>query len=69
MKLRWKIAIGVAVLAIAGLGYAGNYFYDYAVVPSEKDFWKEIPLVRMKIRQEMNRRIGLQIQQIVRCGS
>ena len=38
MKLRWKIAIGVAVLAIAGLGYAGNYFYDYAVVPSEKDF-------------------------------
>ena len=38
VKLRWKIAIGVAVLAIAGLGYAGNYFYDYAVVPSEKDF-------------------------------
>lgn len=38
MKMRWKIAIGVAVLAIAGLGYAGNYFYDYAVVPSEKDF-------------------------------
>ena len=35
----------------------------------KKIFWKEIPLVRMKIRQEMNRKIGLQIQQIVRCGS
>ena len=40
MKLRWKIAILVGVLLIAGLGYAGNYFYNYAVVPSEKDFLK-----------------------------
>ena len=40
MKLRWKIAILVGVLLIVGLGYAGNYFYNYAVVPSEKDFLK-----------------------------
>ena len=38
MKLRWKIAILVGVLLIVGLGYAGNYFYNYAVVPSEKIF-------------------------------
>ena len=44
MKLRWKIAILVGVLLIVGLGYAGNYFYNYAVVPSEKDFLKGVVL-------------------------
>jgi fermentation-respiration switch protein FrsA (DUF1100 family) len=40
MKLRWKIILAVVILFVAGLGYAGNYFYNYAVVPSEKDFLK-----------------------------
>lgn len=38
MKWRWKILIGIILLAVIGLGFAGNYFYNYAVVPSEKDF-------------------------------
>ncbi|KAF1296606.1 alpha/beta hydrolase [Enterococcus sp. JM4C] len=36
---RWvKILIGVLAVVIVGLVFAGNYFYNYAVVPSEKDF-------------------------------
>lgn len=38
MKWRWRILIGVLLLVVIGLGFAGNYFYNYAVVPSEKDF-------------------------------
>ncbi|OJG73358.1 X-Pro dipeptidyl-peptidase [Enterococcus phoeniculicola] len=36
---RWiKVLIGVVVVIVIGLLFAGNYFYNYAVVPSEKDF-------------------------------
>ncbi|MDN6640226.1 MAG: alpha/beta hydrolase [Tetragenococcus sp.] len=35
--LKWFIII-LVILSIGGLIYAGNYFYDYAVIPSEKDF-------------------------------
>lgn len=35
--LKWFSIIFVVLLA-GGLIYAGNYFYEYAVVPSEKDF-------------------------------
>ncbi|MGM0124191.1 X-Pro dipeptidyl-peptidase [Enterococcus sp. AZ194] len=36
---RWvKILIGVIALVAICLVFAGNYFYNYAVVPSEKDF-------------------------------
>ncbi|MCO8290343.1 alpha/beta hydrolase [Tetragenococcus halophilus] len=35
--LKWFI-FTLAILTIGGLLYAGNYFYEYAVIPSEKDF-------------------------------
>ncbi|STD23699.1 alpha/beta hydrolase [Enterococcus mundtii] len=38
MKLWIKILIGVTLLGTVVLVFAGNYFYNYAVVPSEKDF-------------------------------
>lgn len=38
MKRFWKIAAGILLLLIIVLGFAGNYFYNYAIVPSEKDF-------------------------------
>lgn len=38
MKRIYKIIGIVIVLLIIGLGFAGNYFYNYAVIPSEKDF-------------------------------
>ncbi|MBO1299272.1 MULTISPECIES: alpha/beta hydrolase [unclassified Enterococcus] len=38
MKLWIKILIGAALLVTVVLVFAGNYFYNYAVVPSEKDF-------------------------------
>lgn len=38
MKWFWRIGVAVVLLAVIGLGFAGNYFYNYAVVPSEKDF-------------------------------
>ncbi|WP_165006746.1 MULTISPECIES: alpha/beta hydrolase [unclassified Enterococcus] len=38
MKLWVKITLGIVLLLAAGLLFAGNYFYNYAVVPSEKDF-------------------------------
>lgn len=38
MKLWIKILIGVTLLVTVVLVFAGNYFYNYAVVPSEKDF-------------------------------
>ncbi|OTP11969.1 X-Pro dipeptidyl-peptidase [Enterococcus sp. 10A9_DIV0425] len=41
MKLWMKIGIGVILLVIVVLLYAGNYFYNYAVVPSQKDFLEE----------------------------
>ncbi|PAB02090.1 alpha/beta hydrolase [Enterococcus canintestini] len=38
MKKVW-ISIGIIfVLLLGGLAFAGNYFYDYAFVPAEKDF-------------------------------
>ncbi|MBO0448504.1 alpha/beta hydrolase [Enterococcus sp. MJM12] len=38
MKKVW-ITIGIVLLLLAGgLVFAGNYFYNYAFVPSEKDF-------------------------------
>ena len=36
-KLIYGLII-VVVLIVIGLAWAGNYFYNYAVVPSEKDF-------------------------------
>ena len=41
MKLWMKILLGVALVLIVALLFAGNYFYNYAVVPSEKDFLDE----------------------------
>lgn len=38
MKLWIKILVGVTLLVTVVLVFAGNYFYNYAVVPSEKDF-------------------------------
>ncbi|MBF8807971.1 MAG: alpha/beta hydrolase [Enterococcus lacertideformus] len=38
MKLWIKIFIGVILVIVVALLFAGNYFYNYAVVPSEKDF-------------------------------
>lgn len=38
MKLWIKILIGVTLLVTVVLVFAGNYFYNYAVVPSRKDF-------------------------------
>lgn len=38
MKKSMKILIGVVVVLIIGLIFAGNYFYNYAVVPTEKEF-------------------------------
>ncbi len=38
MKLWIKILIGVTLLVTVVLVFASNYFYNYAVVPSEKDF-------------------------------
>lgn len=41
MKKSMKILIGVGsllIVVIVGLIFAGNYFYNYAVVPAEKDF-------------------------------
>lgn len=38
MKLCIKIVLGVIVVMIVALLFAGNYFYNYAVVPSKKDF-------------------------------
>ncbi|MDB7088526.1 alpha/beta hydrolase [Enterococcus mundtii] len=38
MKLWIKILIGMTLLVTVVLVFAGNYFYNYAVVPSEKDF-------------------------------
>lgn len=39
---RWKkISIGVLILVLLALLGAGNYFYNYAFVPSEKDFIAE----------------------------
>ncbi|WP_301356809.1 alpha/beta hydrolase [Enterococcus spodopteracolus] len=38
MRLWIKILIGVTLLVTVVLVFAGNYFYNYAVVPSEKDF-------------------------------
>ncbi|AYW48524.1 alpha/beta hydrolase [Tetragenococcus osmophilus] len=35
--LKWFIPI-IGILIFAGLIYAGNYFYEYAIIPSEKDF-------------------------------
>ncbi|MDN6471575.1 MAG: alpha/beta hydrolase [Tetragenococcus koreensis] len=35
--LKWIVVI-LGVSLVGGLVYAGNYFYDYAVIPSEKDF-------------------------------
>ena len=41
MKLWMKILLGVALVLIVALLFVGNYFYNYAVVPSEKDFLDE----------------------------
>lgn len=41
MKLWMKILLGVALALIVALVFVGNYFYNYAVVPSEKDFLDE----------------------------
>ena len=41
MKLWIKIAIGIIIVIIMALLFAGNYFYNYAVVPSEKDFLED----------------------------
>ncbi|RCA10494.1 alpha/beta hydrolase [Enterococcus durans] len=41
MKLWIKIAIGMIIVIIVALLFAGNYFYNYAVVPSEKDFLED----------------------------
>ncbi|GCF95841.1 alpha/beta hydrolase [Enterococcus florum] len=38
MKKRWKFLIGLLVVLFIALIAAGNYFYNYAVVPEEKDF-------------------------------
>ncbi|MBO1306438.1 alpha/beta hydrolase [Enterococcus sp. 669A] len=38
MKKSMKILIGILVVIIIALIFAGNYFYNYAVVPAEKDF-------------------------------
>ncbi|MGM0214380.1 alpha/beta hydrolase [Enterococcus sp. AZ109] len=38
MKKSMKILIGMVVVIIIALGFAGNYFYNYALVPAEKDF-------------------------------
>lgn len=38
MKIFVWIAGILAIVAVVGLGWAANYFYNYAVVPSEKDF-------------------------------
>ncbi|MEY8444730.1 alpha/beta hydrolase [Enterococcus ratti] len=38
MKLWIKIIIGAVLVVAAALVFAGNYFYNYAVVPSQKDF-------------------------------
>ncbi|MGX7195229.1 alpha/beta hydrolase [Enterococcus olivae] len=38
MKLVMRILLGLVLVSIVGLIWAGNYFYQYAVVPSEKDF-------------------------------
>lgn len=35
--LKWVLAV-LILLILGGLLFAGNYFYNYAVVPSEKDF-------------------------------
>ncbi|KAF1302933.1 alpha/beta hydrolase [Candidatus Enterococcus willemsii] len=38
MKVVGRIVLVVVLILIVGLIWAGNYFYNYAVVPSEKDF-------------------------------
>ena len=38
MKLWIKIVIGIILVIVVALIFAVNYFYNYAVVPSEKDF-------------------------------
>ncbi|MGG5358429.1 MULTISPECIES: alpha/beta hydrolase [unclassified Enterococcus] len=38
MKIWMKIVIGLVIILSIGLIWAGNYFYNYAVVPSKKDF-------------------------------
>lgn len=38
MKIFWRIFTGVVILILIGLFFAGNYFYNYAVVPSKKSF-------------------------------
>lgn len=40
VKKFWKISLAVLLLLMVVFGFAGNYFYNYAVVPSEKDFLK-----------------------------
>ncbi len=37
-KLIWRIGIGLVLLMILGLFGIGNYFYEYAFVPGDKDF-------------------------------
>lgn len=49
--LKWFIIIFVVSLA-GGLIYAGNYFYDYAVVPSEKDFLSSDSKTKTKEEKE-----------------
>lgn len=38
MTKKSKILIGILILIVIILGAAGNYFYNYAVVPAKKDF-------------------------------
>ncbi|GMA47218.1 alpha/beta hydrolase [Tetragenococcus muriaticus] len=35
--LKW-LCLVLVILIFAGLIYVGNYFYEYAIIPSEKDF-------------------------------
>ncbi len=52
MKLWIKLIIGLIIVVIVALLFAGNYFYHYAVVPSEKDFLEEDTPGTSKITKE-----------------
>lgn len=41
MNVIWKLLLVLFFLICIGLGFAGNYFYHYAVVPAKKDFLAE----------------------------
>lgn len=41
MKWFKRILVALLLLVVIGLGFAGNYFYDYAFVPGQKEFLDE----------------------------